>query len=593
MASPTKTMSSDRFRFHDFELNLQAYELRRGGSVVKLERIPMELLRLLVERPGQLVTRDEIIAHIWGKEVFLDTNNSINTAVRKLRRTLGDNTSSPTMIQTAPGKGYRFAAAVERVDILENAVRKKGEKALMLAVLPFENLSGEREQEYFSDGMTEETIASLGQLSPNRMGVIARTSSMAYKHSKKTVGEIGKELAVDYILEGSVRREREKVRITAQLIRVSDQIHLWAQSYDRELGSVLGVQAELAMAIAEQVQLRLKPGANTEAPREQKQDPEAYDAYLRGRYHWARRKLPEVQKAIRFFEQAISISPAYAEAYAGVADSYLVLPITSDMPAKSCFPKAKTAALKALELNPRLAEAHTSLGAIRFWLEWDWAGAIQAFDHALELNPNYSIARLFRAHCFSNWGKHSEALREIQRACRLDPLAPILSTLYAEFLYHAGHYPESIEQSMRAIDLDADFWVSHLNLARAYEQVGDYGRAINEIEKARALSSGNSEPIGLLGYVLARSGKRKASQERLQELLQLSKSRYVPPFNVALSYWGLGETDKALEFLQKGCEERDVHMTFLLDPKWDALRTNPRFISILEVVGLGENAKKR
>ena len=578
-------------RFGDFELDVQAYELLKGGNLLKLERIPMELLCLLIDRHGQLVTREQIIKHIWGVEVFVDTDNSINTAIRKLRKALGDDSATPTLIHTVPGKGYRFAAVVEQVTPPRGRFTVGHDKLpLMLAVLPFENLSQDPDQEYFSDGLTEETIASLGKVSPDRMGVIARTSAMTYKHTKKTVSEIGKELAVDYVLEGSARRERDKVRITAQLIRVSDQIHIWAQSYDRQLDSVLGVQAELALAIAEQVQLRLKTGAAPEVVFGREQNADAHDAYLRGRYHWARRKLPEVQKAIRYFEEAIEISPGYAEAYAGLADCYIILPITSDMPPKACFPKAKAAAKKALELDDSLTEAHTSLGTIRFWHEWDWQGAKAAYDHALELNPNYSHARLFRAHCLSNWGKHDLALEEIQRACRLDPLSPILSTLHAEFLYHARRNQESISQSLKALDLEPDFWISHLNLARAYEQIGDYGRAIIELEKAGALSSGNSEPIGLLGYVLARSGKQSASEEKLEELIQLAKSRYVPPFNLALNYWGLGDKDTMFEFLEKGCEERDVHMTFLLDPKWDPLRSESRFILILEAVGLSAQA---
>ena len=349
-------------RFGDFEFDVQAYELRRGGNLLKLERIPMELLSLLIDRHQQLVTREQIITHIWGSNVFLDTDNSINTAIRKLRKALGDDSAIPTLIQTVPGKGYRFIAPIERVAPRQERLTLAHEKPVMLAVLPFENLSEDPDQEYFSDGLTEETIASLGQVSPDRMGVIARTSAMTYKHTRKTVSEIGKELAVDYILEGSARRERDKVRITAQLIRVSDQIHIWAKSYDRQLDTVLGVQIDLASAIAEQVQLRLQAGSPTKLVSSREQNADAHDAYLRGRYHWARRKLPEVQKAIRHFEEAIEISPGYAEAYAGLADCYIILPITSDMPAKACFPKAKVAARKALELDDSLAEAHSRWG---------------------------------------------------------------------------------------------------------------------------------------------------------------------------------------------------------------------------------------
>src|ERR1039458_3211568 len=575
-------------KFSDFELDERAYELRRAGRALKLERIPMDLLCLLARNAGQLVSRDAIIEKLWGKDVFLDTDNGINTAVRKIRQILSDDPRNPRFVQTVPGKGYRFAAPVtdEPHVMLEPSRNLDVSQRVMLAVLPFENLGNDMEQEYFSDGLTEETIAYLGQLDPQSMGVIARTSSMVYKRTTKTIAEIGRELGVNFVLEGSVRRERQRIRITAQLIRVTDQTHLWAESYDREIGSVLGVQAELGVSIAKKIKIQLggkeKPTLVADAER----NPEAHDAYLRGRYHWAKRTFAETRKAIEYFRKATDAEPTYARAYAGLADCYITLPMTSDMPSKDCFPKARAAVSKALELDGNLAEAHTSLGTIRFWFDWNWSGAEECYQRALEINPNYVVARLYRAHCLSNAGRHEEAIAEINRAVRLDPLSPILSTLLAEFLYHARRYDQAVTQFHNAVELAPRFWIAHLNFAKGYEQIGEHGRAIAELELARTSSDGNTEPISLLGYVLAKGGRHTEAENALAELIALAGQKYVPPMNIALLYAGLGKQDLIVEGLERGIRDRDVRVTFLRDPKWDRLRENPRFREILRQVRL-------
>lgn len=582
-------MTADVLKFNDLELDLRAYQLRRDGHAVKLERIPMELLCLLAERHGQLVTREQIIQRIWGNDVFLDTDNSINTAIRKIRQALSDNPEKPQFIQTVSGKGYRFAAPITYSPagaLRANTILRGDSQRVMLAVLPFENLSQDVAQEYFSDGLTEETITHLGQLSPDRLGVIARTSSMAYKRTTKAVSEIGHELDVDYVLEGTVRRENDTVRITAQLIRVTDQIHLWAHSYERKLVTVLGVQNELGSAIAEQVELRLAPQQREQFAVVREEDPAAHDAYLRGRHHWAKRTYEEIGKAIEYFGKAVERNPKYARAYAGLADCYIILPITSDMRSEECFPKASAAVARALELDPVLAEAHASRGTIRFWFNWDWAGAEEAYQKALELNGNYAVALLYRAHCFSNTGKHHEALVEIQKALRLDPLSPIMNTLYAEFLYHARCYDEALTQFHSALELNPDFWVARVNLAKVYEQTGQYDQAISELEKARVLSGQNTETISLLGYVLAVSGEKEQARRCLSELLGMRKHKYVPPYNIALLHLGLHDKSAACESLAQAYQERDVHMTFLLDPKWDQLRGDPRFHKLSRQIGL-------
>jgi TolB-like protein/Tfp pilus assembly protein PilF len=575
-------------KFDNFELDQGAYELRRGGRALKLERIPMDLLCLLAANAGQLVSRDLIIEKLWGKEVFLDTSNSINTAIRKIRQTLRDDPRNPRFVQTVPGKGYRFVAAVTASGFIREGMKPSSDAArpAMLAVLPFENLSNDVEQEYFSDGLTEETIAHLGLLDPQSMGVIARTSSMVYKRTKKTITKIGEELGVNYIIEGSVRREKDRVRITAQLIRVADQTHVWAESYDRDIESVLGIQTEIGVSIAHEVRLKIGGKVQPQLASGLERNPEAHDAYLRGRYHWAKRTLAETRRAIEYFRKATDLDPTYALAYAGLADCYITLPITSDLPSKECFPKAKAAAGQALEFQTNLAEAHTSLGTIRFWFDWDWAGADECYEQAVKINPNYVLARLYRAHCLSNFGRHEEAIAEIKRAIKLDPLSPILSTLLGEFLYHGRRYDEAVAEFLNAVELAPNFWVTRTNFAKVYEQTGEPAKAIAELEVARAFSEGSTEPVSLLGYVFATTGRHIEAEKILADLLTMADRKYVPPFNIALVFAGLRQDDRMFEWLERGLQDRDVRMTFLRDPKWDRLRKNARFQEILREVGL-------
>src|SRR5215813_345571 len=313
-------MATERVRFGKFVLDLSRYELTCSGRVIHLERIPMDLLILLVRENGRLIGRDEIIERLWGKELHFDTDNSINTAVRKIRHALGDDSGKPQYIETVLGKGYRFKGRVVPVSVQTEAEQSR----IMLAVLPFENLSGDAAQEYLSDGLTEETIMRLGQMSPHRLGLIARTSSMAYKQTNKSVAQIGKELGVDYVVEGSVRREGDRVRITAQLIRVRDQIHLWAENYDRQLPGFLDIHGEIGTAVAAQVKLKLMANEERQLTKNTPRNPEAYDSYLRGLYHLARYNLFDAQKAVGFFRSAAERDPTYGSAHSALADALMV-----------------------------------------------------------------------------------------------------------------------------------------------------------------------------------------------------------------------------------------------------------------------------
>jgi len=547
----------------------------------------MDVLILVAQAGGQLVSREEIIQRLWGKAAYVDTENGINTAVRKIRRALGEDPQSPEYIETVVGKGYRFRYAA---GVAANPVRVDHPEPPrpMLAVLPFENLSGDAAEEYFSDGLTEETIARLGQMAPRTLGVIARTSAMAYKQTRKTVAQIGAELNVQYVLEGSVRRESERVRITAQLIRVQDQTHLWAQMFDTKVDSILGVHGEMAAAIAGHVQLRLTSQQQRSLERSGTNSVDAHDDYLHGLFHLARVTPPELQRALGYFRRATERDPAYTLAYLGIADAVTRLPITSDVPAGEVREIAQSAILKALELDSDSAEARASDAGVKFWLEWDYTGAIASARRAIELNPNHALAHFYLAHTLSNIGEHTEALAEIRRALALDPFSLLTNAMYGQFLYHAGRDAESVEQLGKTLALESRFWVAQICLAKTYERLGRYADALECCRNAWASSGGNTEALSIAGYVHAVTGERAQAEQRIHELVTRRKEHYVPSYNIALVCAGLRDLDSAVHWLELALADRDVHMNFLRDHKWSVLRCRREFRSIMQRVGLPE-----
>jgi len=544
----------------------------------------MDLLILLVREKERVISREEIIERLWGKNLHFDTDNSINTAIRKIRNSLGDDAGNPQYVETVLGKGYRFkgqTAIAPKVEVAQIEERSR----IMLAVLPFENLSGDPAQEYFSDGLSEETIMRLGQMSPHRMGVIARTSSMAYKQTDKSVTRIGQELGVDYVLEGSVRRDGERVRITAQLIRVKDQIHLWAENYDRQLPGILDIHGEIGAAIADQVRLELMAEEKRQLTRNAPRDPEAHDQYLRGRYHYARFNLFDAQKAVTYFQKARERDPSFCLAHSGLADALMVLPISGDVATKEVFSTTKAAIAQALQADPDSAEAHTSDAATKFWFDWDFKGTELATRRAIELNENYSLAYLYLAHMLSNTGRHDEALSTIQKALVLDPLSLILGAMRGQFLYHAGKDSEAVEQFNATLGMESRFWIGQICVAKVYERQGLYSEALVACDRALEFSGGNSEALSLAGYVHAVAGDRTKAEGIMQKMLERRKERYVPPYNLALVFAGLREPQTAFYWLGQALEDRDVHMPFLLDHKWDGMRSNAEFQKLLSRVG--------
>jgi adenylate cyclase len=575
-------MPKNVVRFGPYELDSESYELRREGTPIKLDRIPFELLLLLVERPGKLVTHEEAVDRVWGKDVFIEPEAALYTAIRKIRLALDDDAAAPRYVRTVSHKGYRFIAELHASSRALAAAPAHPE-CLILAVLPLDNLSGDAQQDYFSDGLTEEFITELGRFSPQEMGVVARTSVMRYKGTRKCMSEIGRDLGAGYLIEGSARMASGRVRIAAQLIRASDETHIWAESYERPLDDVLGVQAEVAAAVAEAIRLKLAPAA----PAVIRVDPKAHEHYLRARELWNQRTPPTIRRAIEHFEKALQIDSQYASAWAGLGHCHAILSITSDSRPRACFPQAREAAEKALALDDRLPEAHVALGIVHLWFDWSWAAAEREFRLAIELNPSDSAAHMFLGHLLSDLARHEEALQEISRARRLDPLSRILNTHEGHFLYNARRYDSAFEPLERALELEPRFWVARIFLGKLYGVQSHHRKAIAEFAKAFRDSHGNTEATSFRGYTLAVSGHRGEARRALRELKQESKKRFVPPLHLALGSLGLGEKRAALEELERAFEERDVRMTTLaVEPRWDTLGSNPKFQQLLKRVGL-------
>jgi TolB-like protein/Tfp pilus assembly protein PilF len=459
----------------------------------------------------------------------------------------------------------------------------------MLAVLPFANLSNDPEQEYFSDGLTEETITDLGELNPERLGVIARTSAASYKHTNKTIAQIGRELGVDYILEGSVRREGGSARITAQLIRVKDQVHLWAHNYDRETGGLLALQNELGRAIAQQVQVKLTTLYGVRSVNKYAPNPEAYELYLKGRFYLRQRTFDAIDKSIEYFQRSIGKDPGFALAYAGLADSYLARATGLQ---QVYDPKAKAAATRALELDDDLAEAHAALGAEKADFEYDWQGAEREFKRALELNPNYADAHYRYAWTYlTPLGKSDQAISEMKKALELDPFSRMDNTVFGLTYFYARKYDEAEEQFKKAIELNPDFFVTYYHLAWLYSQMGQYPNAISEFTKGRLLSGDDRVVKSAPSQDIALK-KAVAAEGAAGFWQQLLKSREIGEFDTPQVYARLGDKERALRGLERNYEERATLGTLLnVDPAFDSLRSDRRFGDIVRRMGLTPDAK--
>lgn len=454
----------------------------------------------------------------------------------------------------------------------------------LLAVLPLRNLSGNHEQDYFSEGLTEELISQLSRLNPQQLGVIARGSAMRYKDTAKDIHQIARELGVSYILDGSVRRNDDRVRIAVQLVGVRDQSHLWAESYDHSLRDILELQSEVARSVTEQIALTLSAREQERLRSARPIAPEAYESYLRGRFFWNQRSADGLQRAAELFERAIKIDAGYAPAHAGLADCYALLSTIAVGALKPAvaMPKAEAAANRALELDPRLAEAHASLAYAQLFFDWDWNSAETSFRRAFECNPGYATAHHWYAEYLTTLGRTSDSLEELRRAQELDPLSLAIPSALASNFYFERDYDRVIEHSRRTLEADPSFVLAYLNLGRAYGQKRMHRQAIAEFKKAHELSPDSAAIRMALGHAYGVAGKKAEATAILDRLRRLAKQRYVPAFHFAALYSGLGDVEQSFKWLAKARDERCDYFVFLdREPFADLLRTDPRFHALV------------
>ncbi len=623
------------YEFGPFHLDAAERLLLRNGRPIAITPKAFDTLLFLVENSRHLIEKDELLKHVWPDTFVEESTLARNIFV--LRKALGDAQDEPQYIETVPTRGYRFVAAVQEVEGTPHPEAATPERLArtapearrwtwvaafllvavlgatgyfawqhfgppsrpdtgktMLAVLPFQNLSGDPDQEYFSDGLTEEMITQLGRMHPERLGVIARTSAMQYKNSQKGTDQIGRELGVDYILEGSVRRQGPRVRISAQLIQVSDQTHLWAESYERDRRDILALQTEVARAIANQIRVKLTPQHQARLANLHPVNPEAYELYLKGRHFWNTRSREGLQKAVEHFERAIKKEPNYALAYAGLADSYILLGPNNVRPPKEIYPQAQAAAVKALEMDDTLAEAHTSLAFVKLLYEWNGQEAEKEFRRAMELSPNYPTSHHWYAYALASLGRMDEALGEIKRAQELDPLSLTINSDVAQILFFAGRYDEGIEQCRRTLDLDPNFGPAYWYLGLLYEEKGMEKEAAAAFLKQASLAGGSAETATALEKASQAQGIKGYWRKLLELWKKKSKEGTPPAFNWAVACARAGDKDQALKHLEMAYQERHPSMVFVkVEPVFASLRSDPRFADLLRRIGLSQEENRK
>lgn len=577
-------------RFGAFEVDTRSGELRRQGSRLKLQEQPFQVLVLLLERPGEVVTREELTKRLWHDNTFVDFDRGLNKAINRLREVLRDSVEKPRFIETLPQRGYRFIAHVESAGADSTvATPARGPRLTQptpridsLAVLPLDNHSGDPSQEYFSDGMTEELISAISKISSLR--VISRTSTMRYKGARKSLPAIAKNLGVDAVVEGSVARSEQKVRITAQLIHAPDDRHLWSGRYERELRDILQLQAEIAKDIAAQIHKLVDPVQRpSTAPR--KVHPQAYEACLKGIFFRDKMTPADLTKSTAHFIQAIELDPAYAHAYANLSQAYFYIGLFGVRPASEMFPKAKASAVKALELDETASNAHNALAVVHILYDWDWAGAEAACMRAVQLTPGDSVTHFHLADYMSIQARHDEAIAEFKLALELDPISFVQVAFFGMILHRARRYDESIAQCKKALEINPHYPNAFWFLALSLEQTGQLAESIAQLEKAVSLSGG-SHFRALLGRAHALAGERNKAQNILDELETLSGQQYVSPFDIAVVYAGLGDLASTFKRLEEAYQQRVFRIIELTLPMFDNLRSDSRWQDLVRRIGL-------
>jgi TolB-like protein/DNA-binding winged helix-turn-helix (wHTH) protein/Tfp pilus assembly protein PilF len=647
----SESANSWRYQFGVFELNPSSGELLKHGTRIKLQDQPTRVLTVLLEHAGEIVTREQLREKLWGHDTFVDYDHSLNISINKLREVLSDSAASPRYIETVPKRGYRFIApvrtaaaegtsaqpaatfpsspmvaaresssppdatlptksssrsryliataglillAILAMTFRQLARRPAPSERVMLAVLPFENLSPDEQEAFFVTGLHDELIAELGRLHPSRLGVIARTSVLQYARAPKPVREIGRDLQVNYVLEGSVRPIGDHFRITAELIKVADQTQMWIETYEPTMGDMLAMQEDVARRVSQAIAVEFLPEARQALHMSTTSNAAAYEAYLRGRFFWYQLTRPSIEAAITQFEKAIELDPQYAPAYAGLSDAYGVLGGYGFVPAEQVFPKSKDAALKALAIDPNSSNAYNSLAYISFYYDWDWEGAERQFRKAIQLNSNNQDAHEFLSAYLHAMGRLDEAKAENQVAIQLDPLN---AWLYDDngWLLLTKRRPEQASQVFRkAIELNPNYTAAHLSLAVSYIRMGRFTEALAETQKAEALSADPTRVLEIRGSVQALSGDRAGAEATLQRLLKSEIGGRVSPYSVALIYTALGDKPHALDWLERCYQEKDTWVVWTgILVEWDSLRGEPRFIDLQHKLKMPVSVRNR
>jgi len=576
MATPSRAPRI--YEFGDFRLDPgKRLLIGSNGKPISLSPKAYDTLAYLLERPGTVVHKDELMQAIWPDTAVEENNLTQNISM--LRRVLGEERGEHRYIATVPGRGYQFVAGVE----LDSPTCATSESApASIAVLPFVNVSADADCEYFGDGLAEELINAFSKLEPLR--VVARTSAFSFKGKQADVRQIAHQLGANLVLEGSVRKSGNRLRITARLVDAADGYQLWSESYDRQIAGagIFEVQDEITPSVVDALKLKLPGGGKSSVAQRPAENVRARELYLKGRFHSFRMTRSGIETGIPCFEEAIQFNPSYALAQVGLAHAYRMFGLSLDMPTREVGPKAVAAGRRAVEMDGNLAEAHAVLAASLFIYEWAWSAAEMHVRRALDLDPNSADSHWIYAHLCSNQGRHEEALAEVARARELDPLSGLIHAMEGQFLLHAGRTDEAIARLREAIELDPRSRVAHMFAASAYIEKGLFSEAVSEADTAHALSPSATQHLAFESYANARLGKRAEARNALEKLLQLSRDRYVPPYNIALAYMGLGEHGEALTWLERAFEERDPRMMFLkVEPKWKSLWNDPRFIRLL------------
>ena len=611
------------YEFGEFRLDAEGRLLSRHGKPVPLTPKAVDLLVVLVEARGNPVSKEDLLQKVWADATVEE--GSLTSHISILRKALDDSTNEREFIETLPKRGYRFAAPVRetthdlpqaltshseaeltpagrgRTRIISTvliaiaallplgyfgakrflAMRQSQPGRLMIAVLPFQNLTGDPAQEFVSDGLTEEMITRLGELNYEQLGVIARTSAMTYKGTAKPVGQIARELGVNYIMEGSIRSWGQKVRISAQLISASDQTHLWSQNYERNAGDILALQSEVAQAIAKEIKIKLVPQARARLSGAVAVKPEAYDAYLKGRYFWYKRTEEGMRKGIEYFNQAIQGQPDYAAAYVGLADSYALLALRGVVPAKEAFPKARAAAQKAIDLDNALGDAYATMAHIRLH-EWDWAGLDQEFKRALELTPGNAMAYSWYSEYLTTMGRSDESIVVVAEAQKIDPVSAVVSTTLPHAYYFARRFDPAMEYLRKSLDLDPHHFMLHLRLGQVCIAKRMNQEAIEEMQKAVSDSGRSTEALAGLAQAYAAATMTGPMQQVIDELNRGTDMRYVSAYNVAKIYASLGDKTPTFAWLEKAYDEHNPDLIELKkEPCFDGMRSDPRFAALL------------